>query len=601
MNSRRRWWFGVALGGAILAAALLLLSWQLRGMERERFARLEEERNLEEPLRLALWRLDTWLALQLAPEGSRPYFEYKPYYPNQRAYNRMLGQLAPGEVFTPSPLLSSRSPFIRLHFEIRPLGDDLVIQSPQVPTGNLADLAEGTLLDPHSIAASRAVLEPLREQLVRGTARTRIEELLAADPDQLAPWESGERPIDAGGTEQADRSAREWNRRTTIAKQQVQARKNTLDDPAPFYSSPTVEVHHGALAPLWLESAAEPTLCFIRLVDVGGQRMVQGFLTDWQALRTLLLAQIEDLFPGASLEPAFGISLATDQVERRMATLPAVLRVTQPASRTLPFWTTSTSILTVTWITALIAFLAVARTLRASIAFGEQRSRFASAVTHELRTPLTTLQMYSEMLADGLVKDERARTEYQQTIRDESIRLANLVENVLSFSRLESGRHEAHATETDGRTLLDSALPALQRRARSADLRLVVNDSDLDDVKVVAHPDVVGQILLNLVDNACKYAIPSDPEEIHLDVGMAGPSLVFTVRDFGPGIPAQDHRRVFDPFERGADADDHAQGGVGLGLALSRGLARDLGGELTFEDADPGTRFRLVLPGVRGT
>ena len=78
--------------------------------------------------------------------------------------------------------------------------------------------------------------------------------------------------------------------------------------------------------------------------------------------------------------------------------------------------------------------------LRASIAFGERRSRFASAVTHELRTPLTTFRMYSEMLADDMVPDEGQRRVYLATLKEESGRLATLVENVLTYARLEEGR-----------------------------------------------------------------------------------------------------------------------------------------------------------------
>ena len=92
------------------------------------------------------------------------------------------------------------------------------------------------------------------------------------------------------------------------------------------------------------------------------------------------------------------------------------------------------------WGAVLLAALAAGLTLRSVIDFGARRSRFASAVTHELRTPLTTFRMYSEMLAEGMVSDPARQIEYHRTLRDESARLAGLVENVLAYAQVEEGR-----------------------------------------------------------------------------------------------------------------------------------------------------------------
>ena len=89
----------------------------------------------------------------------------------------------------------------------------------------------------------------------------------------------------------------------------------------------------------------------------------------------------------------------------------------------------------------ILAISAVGFTLRSTMALGERRARFASAVTHELRTPLTTFRMYSEMLADDMVKDPAQRATYLSTLRSEADRLSRLVENVLCFARLEDGRY----------------------------------------------------------------------------------------------------------------------------------------------------------------
>ena len=107
----------------------------------------------------------------------------------------------------------------------------------------------------------------------------------------------------------------------------------------------------------------------------------------------------------------------------------------------------------------------------------------------------------------------------------------------------------------------------------------------------------VEQILFNLVDNACKYAAPaSSPRMLHVEVSANGPRIVFRVRDHGPGISRQQQRRLFQPFEKSATEAAHSAPGVGLGLALCRRLAREMGGDLVLEKKDGGACFALTLP-----
>jgi signal transduction histidine kinase len=111
-----------------------------------------------------------------------------------------------------------------------------------------------------------------------------------------------------------------------------------------------------------------------------------------------------------------------------------------------------------------------------------------------------------------------------------------------------------------------------------------------------ADPEVVGQVLFNLVDNACKYAAEASDRRIHLAARSVPGAVAITVRDHGPGVPADRRRSIFRPFERGGDRV-HAIPGVGLGLALSRGLAADMGGGLEVaNDGAPGATFTLTLP-----
>jgi signal transduction histidine kinase len=259
------------------------------------------------------------------------------------------------------------------------------------------------------------------------------------------------------------------------------------------------------------------------------------------------------------------------------------------------------SMLALTWGVTLLGLLVLAGTLRTAIGFGERRARFASAVTHELRTPLTTFRMYSEMLADGVVQEPAAQREYLTTLQRESDRLARVVENVLAWSRLEEGRFTSRCERHVVGPLVERLVPVLERRLGDVGLQLAVQ-VDAADAVVHTDEDAVGQILFNLVDNAAKYAREATDRRVELRVSVDGPQVRFALRDHGPGVPAALQQRVFAPFDRGAvAAGSNDVPGVGLGLALARGLARDLGGELALDAmCTDGACFVLSLPGASG-
>jgi signal transduction histidine kinase len=124
----------------------------------------------------------------------------------------------------------------------------------------------------------------------------------------------------------------------------------------------------------------------------------------------------------------------------------------------------------------------------------------------------------------------------------------------------------------------------------------LVTARPIPEIEVETDVDAVDQILFNLVDNACKYAQDSDPARIVVSLQAAANEVTIAVQDFGPGVPPEHLSRIFAPFERGArTAGDNAYPGVGLGLALSRGLAEDLGAGLTYESSSRGARFVLKL------
>ena len=221
-------------------------------------------------------------------------------------------------------------------------------------------------------------------------------------------------------------------------------------------------------------------------------------------------------------------------------------------------------------------------------------------MTHELRTPLTTFRMYSEMLAENMVPDKSRRQSYLNTLRSEADRLFHLVENVLSYARLERGRKRTvQVANTTVGGLLSGMQRRLEERAGQSEMELVTEaDDDVLERSLVTDVSAIEQIAVNLVDNACKYAAEAADRRIHLQWAAGDGEVVMRVRDHGPGVDQDVQRRLFEPFTKSAREAAHSAPGVGLGLALCRRLARQLGGRLSLESSgNGGACFALRLPG----
>ncbi|MCU0864635.1 MAG: HAMP domain-containing histidine kinase [Planctomycetes bacterium] len=549
-----------------------------------------------ERLRLALWRLDSWLAPQLAREAMRPARDFRAFPSASAAWTRGLMRLGSDEVVFNSPLLGVEPGLFALHFELGPEG----IVSPQVPQGNERDVCEANGID-------RAVLDRAAQRLAEFERQLDRDALLRRQgiaEAQLPMMGCNAVPPEAPAQTQqsvAEFSNRQRSVQNVFAPQQ-QAADNTngqlfvgalQSGNVPSLNTSTDQV--GPMTPIWLDGEVA-RLVFVRRVTSAGVQRLQGAVVDWARMQQELLAQVADLFapgaqlvrcdqPDASEQPSMLASIPV----RLIASCPGEIGVGLP----LPWMLASV------WGITLLGLAMLGFTLRAAIGYGERRARFASAVTHELRTPLTTFRMYSEMLADGVVTEPAAQREYLGTLQRESDRLARVVENVLAWSRLEEGRFRSRRETHRLAALLERVTPPLQRRLQEVELELVVQwDPAFVDTEIATDEDAVGQILFNLVDNAAKYARDAVDRRVELQVAVADDRVVLTLRDHGPGVPAAMRARIFAPFDRGAvAAGDNDVPGVGLGLSLARGLARDLGGELRLEaGGGAGAAFSLVLP-----
>lgn len=311
-------------------------------------------------------------------------------------------------------------------------------------------------------------------------------------------------------------------------------------------------------------------------------------IRNWRAIAPDLLDRIKDILPGATLEPA---SDTSPDDTRQLASIPA--RLVVPASAVpaaaIPLITPLRISLLVAWCGMLLAAAAIGYLLSATLALSERRANFASAVTHELRTPLTTFRMYAEMLAAGMVDDPTRRAQYLTTLVTESDRLGHLIENVLAYSRLENKLSPRQQQAITVDALMQQSLPALQRRTAQAGVALNVSIPDsLASLFIRTDPVAVLQILINLVDNACKFA----RTDIQLIAATTATHLTLSISDGGPGLPPQS--KLFTAF--GKSKSDPIPG-IGLGLFLSRQLAHDIGGDLAHTPtAVLGTTFTLSLP-----
>jgi signal transduction histidine kinase len=215
------------------------------------------------------------------------------------------------------------------------------------------------------------------------------------------------------------------------------------------------------------------------------------------------------------------------------------------------------------------------------------KDELIASIFHEMRTPLTAVVGFAQLLQNeesGLSSTER--TDLIQSIADEGLDLTNLVEDLLTAAKAESGTLTVVSVPVDLRANAAQVLETL-----NGDLPIELAGPS---VRVAGDPGRVRQILRNLISNAIRYG----GERIRVVV-VDGQSPKIQVRDNGVGIPEEERERVFDPYQRASSAPE-LSASMGLGLTISRSLARLMGGELTYAHEDGESIFELILPSLPG-
>ena len=573
-----------ALSVLLPSIGLAALAW--RSVAQEKRA-LSAER--ESSLRRAAWLMrkeitDTLAALK-REEEARPYYQYNPLYVDDNS-------VGVGLNYVQSPIaLTPPSPLVEGYFQIDP---QRTLFSPNDPA----------ILGVNDRSAQRAPQQgEFSEAQQKKTARTlenaRRVLLPKLDRDREIVGRAQKGVFPGVPVQIFQQTVSKWTAAANVQSrnkvQEIrQGRKEAFAD-AEQEEQQLVAVEV-VLSPFMFLASAERGLLAYRYVDVPNEtktwedlpflRYVQGFSIDEEWLLGTFLPDLTARYldvPGAraalvlegaarppgravfddavALLPGYRLVVTDDDpgwVERRVSRMAAVLLAS------------SIGLLLV--ISGGLLF--TIRAVREEVRLAGRRSDFVSAVTHELRTPLTGIKMYADLLKAGWVKDDATRDEYVGFMADEADRLARLVNRVLDFARTDRGRRTVEPLELSGpiREVERDFGPQMAEKGFTLDVRIE------DDGAVLAEPDAVKQILLNLLENAVKYAAGAEDRTVTVRVVAEGERTVLTVEDHGPGIPPAERDRVFVDFYRTGEELTREAAGTGIGLALVRRLAEGMNG-----------------------
>lgn len=252
------------------------------------------------------------------------------------------------------------------------------------------------------------------------------------------------------------------------------------------------------------------------------------------------------------------------------------------------------SIMAVVFLAVTLALGSLWLNARAQLKLAQKKDDFISAVSHELRTPLTSIRMYTEMLEKNWVKSKDKQTEYYRSMRQESERLSRLIDNVLDFSRIQKGRKKYTFRLGDVNECVAEVADMMVPYASEHGFSI---ETDLGELGQTAFDgDAVTQIVVNLLDNAIKYARRAEDKTVTVRTRREGQFVVIEVEDHGPGVPHRQCKKVFEQFYRCGPEATRETAGTGLGLALVKKFAQAHNGFVEVLAARPtGAIFRVGL------
>ncbi|MBP8304836.1 MAG: HAMP domain-containing histidine kinase [Phycisphaerae bacterium] len=372
----------------------------------------------------------------------------------------------------------------------------------------------------------------------------------------------------------------------------------------------TVTVRIEPLTPVVVGNGSDPCSVFdglvymVRHVQVGDEHVLQGFRLDPSRLRQ----EVEDSARGL-VRDNMGFELSKTESDR--AAYSAVLdfgfgNLVLNLLEIDPGWIRHKVRWLYGWYFGTIAVVVLAVGLGlASLWHGawqqlrlaRQKDDFISAVSHELRTPLTSIRMYAEMLEKGWVRSEEKQGRYYCGIRQESERLSRLIENVLDFSRIQRGRKRYRFALGDLNAAVGQVVEMMRPYASQNGFVLRTELGTL--APTTFDKDAVMQIVVNLLDNAVKFARSAPDKTICVRTRTEGGRALIEVEDHGPGVPHAERGRIFEEFYRVEAESTRQTTGTGLGLALVQRFALAHQGFVRVTEAKPQGAIFTVGLGVQ--
>jgi two-component system, OmpR family, phosphate regulon sensor histidine kinase PhoR len=236
----------------------------------------------------------------------------------------------------------------------------------------------------------------------------------------------------------------------------------------------------------------------------------------------------------------------------------------------------------------------VYRTLKKEMELVRLKGDFVSNVSHELRTPLALVQMFTETLAMNRVPTEETKQEYYATILQETERLTRLINNLLSFSRMEAGKKQYRLEPADLNEIAARVMKTYTASLDHEGFTVLLHYAE-DLPELLADREAVAEALMNILDNAVKYS--TTEKYLRVATGRTVNRAYVEVEDHGIGIDKIHHKKIFETFYRVSTGLTHTIKGSGLGLALVSHIMEAHGGSITVESVPGnGSTFRLIFP-----
>ncbi len=222
------------------------------------------------------------------------------------------------------------------------------------------------------------------------------------------------------------------------------------------------------------------------------------------------------------------------------------------------------------------------------------RKEFVTNASHELRTPLSIIKGYVETLADGAVDDPKTARKFVGIMHKHTERLAELIEDMLELSRLESGRLDIRIENVDARALLLRLIQSFQTLTDRKKIRIF---SEINPAEIRWRMDsrLVERVIFNLMDNAIKYSPPES--EIRIKMALQDNEFFFSITDNGQGVPKESIPHLFERFYRVDKARSNELGGTGLGLSIAKHIVQNHGGNIWVQSVyGKGATFSFTIP-----